>query len=157
MRPPPPVIALLVAGGQRALTGPARPYRGRHLLAGVTAGAGLSLMAAAAWRLHGHRTTIDPVRPSRASALVTDGVYRHSRNPIYVADALMLIAHAAWLGRPVALVGLPVFVVAIQPQLRAEAAALAGSFGDDYDSYRSEVPTWVRSPVRLRPRRQPLR
>ena len=89
MRPPPPVIALLVAGGQRALTG--------------------------------------------------------------------LIAHAAWLGRPVALVGLPVFVVAIQPQLRAEAAALAGSFGDDYDSYRSEVPTWVRSPVRLRPRRQPLR
>lgn len=146
MRLLPPVWTALIAGAQRGLAATAggpRDYAGRReLTAALTLGAG-ALYAAVGWQFWRARTTIDPRDPARTTALVTEGVFAGSRNPIYVADALLLVAHAAWLGRPLTLLGVPALVAALEPQVLAEEAALAERFGEDYRAYRARVPRWV--------------
>lgn len=151
MRPtliPPPLVAGLVAAlmwGVDALLPAARldvPARG--WLAGVLALAALALMLAAAWRMTRLRTTVDPFRPERASHLVTDGVFAHSRNPIYVGDALLLAAWALWLGNVGAAPLAALFVLWMaRLQIPAEEAALRLRFGADYEAYCTRVPRWV--------------
>jgi len=146
MRPIPPAWTTALAVGQHVLvraTGGPRDYPGRRALA---TGLGLSaaaLYAAVGWKFSSVRTTIDPRSPHRTSSLVTSGVFSLSRNPIYVADALILVSHAAWLGRPVALLGVPGLVAALHPQIRAEEKALTTRFGRAYESYLARVPRWV--------------
>jgi protein-S-isoprenylcysteine O-methyltransferase Ste14 len=142
----PPAWTLSIAVAQRQLvrsTGGSRDYPGRRLLA-----AGLGLGAAALYAAVGSqfravRTTIDPRAPHRTTSLVTSGVFAHSRNPIYLADALILAAYAAWLGRPVALLGVPALAAVLHPQIRAEERALEGRFGSEYESYFARVPRWL--------------
>jgi protein-S-isoprenylcysteine O-methyltransferase Ste14 len=69
-------------------------------------------------------------------------LYSRSRNPIYIADALVLAAHAAWLGQPLALLGIPALGAALHPQIRAEEEALVARFGAEYDTYVAHVPRW---------------
>jgi len=146
MRPIPPAWTLGLAVAQRGLvhaTGGARDYPHRRALA---VGLGLSaatLYATVGWQFTKARTTIDPRAPHRTTSLVTSGVFSGSRNPIYVADALILAAHAAWLGRPAALLGVPALVAALHPQILAEEKALRSRFGSEYDAYIAHVPRWI--------------
>jgi protein-S-isoprenylcysteine O-methyltransferase Ste14 len=146
MRPIPPAWTLGIAVAQRALvhvTGGPRPYPGRRALTvGLWAGAA-ALYGAVAWEFSKANTTIDPRAPHRTTSLVTSGVFSRSRNPIYVADVLILAASAAWLGRPLALLGLPALVAALHPQIRAEEEALTHRFGDQYAQYVAHVPRWL--------------
>jgi len=102
-----------------------------------------ALYAAVGWKFTRARTTIDPTQPHRTTSLVTSGVFERSRNPIYVADALLLASHAAWLGRPLALVGVPALLLALHPQIRAEERALSERFGGEYAAYVARVPRWL--------------
>ena len=146
MRPIPPAWTLGLALVQRGLvraTGGARDYPGRRALSaglGLTAAA---LYAAVGWQFTKARTTIDPRAPQETTSLVTSGVFSHSRNPIYVADALILAAHAAWLGRPATLLGIPALVAALHPQIVAEETALRTRFGSEYEAYIAHVPRWI--------------
>ena len=146
VRPIPPLWTSVIAAGQRGLvhaTGGPRDYPGRRVLAvGLGVGAA-ALYAAVGWKFTKARTTIDPRAPHRVTTLVTSGVFSRSRNPIYVADAIILAAHAAWLGRPLALLGVPALVGALHPQIRAEETALQERFGREYESYVARVPRWV--------------
>lgn len=145
---PPPVVALAAAAGMAFVPiGPAWPawpgtgWRGAGLVCGA---AGLLLMAVAAWTLHRQRTTLDPIRPERARELVTQGVYALSRNPIYLADALMLLGWALWLAQPAALLWLAGFVAWIdRVQIATEEPALARLFGDAYRAYCARVRRWI--------------
>jgi protein-S-isoprenylcysteine O-methyltransferase Ste14 len=91
------------------------------------------------------RTTVDPRRPERASRLVTGGVYRVSRNPMYLAMLLGLVAWGLWLGRAPALLLGPAFFVAYlnRRQILPEERALAAAFGDEYERYRRAVRRWL--------------
>ena len=91
------------------------------------------------------RTTVDPRHPERASRLVTDGVYRVSRNPMYLAMLLGLVAWGLWLGRAPALLLGPAFFVAYlnRRQIPPEERALAAAFGDEYERYRRKVRRWL--------------
>lgn len=90
------------------------------------------------------RTTVDPLRPGKASVLVTTGIYRRTRNPMYVALAIALLAWAAWLAHPLALPGIPAFVLWMNRfQIAAEERALHALFGTEYDRYCRQVPRWV--------------
>ncbi|HET7723161.1 MAG TPA: isoprenylcysteine carboxylmethyltransferase family protein [Propionibacteriaceae bacterium] len=146
MRPIPPAWTLAIAIAQRQLvraTGGRRDYPGRRAL---TIGLGLgaaALYGAVGSQFQAARTTIDPRAPHRTTSLVTSGVFARSRNPIYVADALILAACAAWLGRPMALLGIPALAAALHPQIRAEETALAERFGSEYEAYLARVPRWV--------------
>ena len=144
-RLPPPLIAAAAALAQRALTGATpRPTAGRAV---VAAGIGLasgSTAAGAASRFRRSDTTVDPFHPDRASTLVTTGPNSISRNPMYVALAGLLVAHAVWRGSWVGLVPVAGFVAFIdRTQIQAEEAALLEKFGAEYDAYRASTPRWI--------------
>jgi len=93
---------------------------------------------------HRARTTVDPLRPERASALVTSGIYRRTRNPMYVALAIALLAWASWLAHPLALPGVVAFVAWMNRyQIAPEERALQALFGTEFERYCSEVRRWL--------------
>lgn len=122
----------------------------RMALPGRTAITVLLLVAAGAVgiagvRAFGHaRTTVDPLQPGKASALVTSGIYRHTRNPMYVALAIGLLAWTAWLGHPLSLLGIVAFAAWMnRVQIPAEERALRALFGAEFERYCREVPRWL--------------
>lgn len=90
------------------------------------------------------RTTVNPLRPDSASALVNSGIYRYSRNPMYLALLLGLVAWAAWLGHLLALPVLAGFVLYMNHfQIRPEERALRQLFGGHCERYFGRVRRWL--------------
>ena len=106
--------------------------------------AGLLLMIAAVGSFIAARTSINPLRPMRASRLITTGVFRFSRNPIYLGDLLLLAALAVVLGNAINLVWLGLFVCYINRyQIAPEERALTALFGEAYLQYCAKVRRWL--------------
>jgi protein-S-isoprenylcysteine O-methyltransferase Ste14 len=106
--------------------------------------AGLLLMLVAVASFVAAKTTVNPLRPSRASNLVTTGIFRLSRNPIYLGDLLVLAALAVWLGNIVNLLLLVPFVWYINRfQIIPEERALAERFGASYAAYCARARRWL--------------
>src|SRR6202035_1479507 len=105
---------------------------------------GLAIAVAAVRRFRHARTTVNPVDPSKATQLVTDGVFRISRNPMYLGLALLLMGWAIWLHSVSPWVILPLFVFLItRVQIIPEEHALEHLFGTDYLTYRRSVGRWI--------------
>ncbi len=105
---------------------------------------GLLLMVLAAAHFFKVKTTINPLRPSNASTLVTTGIFSWSRNPIYLGDLLVLSALAVWLGNLFNLGVLALFVVYLNRfQIAPEEHALKRLFGESYVYYCSRVRRWI--------------
>ena len=122
----------------------------RIALPGHTLVAALLLLAAGTIGVAGvrafrsARTTVDPLRPEKASTLVTSGIYRRTRNPMYVALAIALLGWAVWLQQPLALLGVAAFVAWINRfQIASEERALRALFGPEFERYCSEVRRWL--------------
>lgn len=145
MRLPPPLIALGAAGAQRALTQGATPATtARRTAAALTAATSVALMGSALQQFRSSGTTVDPIHPERASALVTGGPFKITRNPMYVGMAGLLTAHMVLRGSVMALPPLAAFVAVIdRGQILPEEAAMAGLFGAEYAVYRERVPRWL--------------
>jgi len=142
----PPVIALAFTGAQAGLTalaGGRRRFPGQAAVAGALAAGSFALGFAAMGGFQRAGTTPDPLHPDRASTLVTDGVYGHTRNPMYLSILIWLLAGTAASGRLRTLLALPAMVLALEPQLRAEETALTDLFGDEYTAYRARVRRWL--------------
>lgn len=145
---PPPVVGALVAavmwavadaGPQWALPAPAR-YAAVAIL--VAAGAVFDLLGLIAF--HQSRTTINPLRPERTTVLVTTGIYRITRNPMYVGMALLLLGWAVYLAALLPLLGVPVFMWYITRfQILPEERVLQGRFGGEFRRYASRVRRWL--------------
>lgn len=94
------------------------------------------------FRLRG--TTVDPTKPDKASALVTGGIYRYTRNPMYLGMALVLVGGIIRIGNPLAFFGLIFFVWYITTfQIKPEEKALINLFGKDYEEYCESVRRWI--------------
>ncbi|MGZ5132161.1 MAG: methyltransferase family protein, partial [Caldimonas sp.] len=90
------------------------------------------------------RTTVNPTKPQSASSLVVSGIYRLTRNPMYVGLLLLLLAWAAFLCSPWALLGPLAFVLYIgRFQIAAEERALLALFGSEYSAYKARVRRWL--------------
>ena len=90
------------------------------------------------------RTTVNPLDPGAATALVVSGIYRRTRNPMYLGFLLGLIGELAWLGSPVALLAAPAFVTYLNRfQIAPEEAALRARFGAEFIAYTTRVPRWL--------------
>lgn len=145
---PPPLVAVIAALAMWLL---ARLLPALDL--GTTAKSAISLVAALAGAICGvagvvafwrARTTVNPYRPRTASTLVTTGIYRVTRNPMYLAMALLLTALAVWLAFPWSLLCVLGFVLYIDRfQIRPEERALSELFGEEYRRYRTEVRRWI--------------
>ncbi|HEX6927780.1 MAG TPA: isoprenylcysteine carboxylmethyltransferase family protein, partial [Gammaproteobacteria bacterium] len=82
--------------------------------------------------------------PGRASALVVAGIYRRSRNPMYLGFALLLLALGIHLRSLSALLILPAFVLYMNRfQIAPEERALEARFGEEYNVYRQSVRRWL--------------
>lgn len=108
----------------------------------VAALAALALDISAALAFRRHRTTIMPNRP--ATALVTGGPFALSRNPIYVANTLLvgglgLVFGIAWLVIAALLGALLTQKLAIEREERH----LAARFGADWQAYAAQTPRWL--------------
>lgn len=104
--------------------------------------AGLALMALAVAEMARARTTVIPHR--RASALVTTGIFRLTRNPIYLGDAALLLAAILWRDVPLALPLVPLFLLVIRERfIRAEEAALRADFPAEFDAWSATVRRWL--------------
>ncbi|VAW80915.1 Putative protein-S-isoprenylcysteine methyltransferase [hydrothermal vent metagenome] len=89
-------------------------------------------------------TTVNPMKPGNAVQLVHGGIYNRSRNPMYLASLVMLLAWGIWLGSTASLVVLPFFVwYMTRFQILPEERALAKLFSDEYEDYKSRVNRWV--------------
>ena len=104
--------------------------------------AGAVLMAAALAQMVLGRTTFIPRRDP--SALVSGGVFRLSRNPIYLADATILLGLILHWGAFAALPLVPAFAVLITRRfILGEEARLAAAFGTDYAAFRARTRRWL--------------
>lgn len=148
LRIPPPLVGLVlaVAGWAAAPLGPvmAELAGPRRLLALALLAAGLGVELSGVWAFARARTTVNPLRPERARALVTGGVYRITRNPMYLGMVLLLLAWAVQLGAALALLAPPLFIAYIgRFQIRPEEQRLQALFGDAYRAYCARVRRWL--------------
>lgn len=143
---PPPVWMLAVAALMKAaaLLLPAAGFAGAAWAAWPVALAGAAVIVAGGIAFRRHGTTVNPHTPHNSSRVVTDGIYRYSRNPMYLGMALLLAAWALWLGNAAAWLGIVLFVALINRyQIRPEERILAAKFGDDYHSYCRRTRRWL--------------
>jgi protein-S-isoprenylcysteine O-methyltransferase Ste14 len=145
---PPPIVMLIVATAMKAVSSmtPAlrAPGAAATRAAWTLAAVALLVELAAATTMVRARTTVDPTHPGRASRLVATGIFRFTRNPIYLGDFLLLLAWAAYLASPVAAVLAPLFVAYIDRfQIGPEERALSELFGDAYRDYQARVGRWL--------------
>jgi protein-S-isoprenylcysteine O-methyltransferase Ste14 len=144
-RVPPPVVVLVVAAGMWRVTRvwPGTLPPGARLAGPVLAvlGAVLALWGVLAFRRAS--TTVHPLHPEQASALVIAGPNRWTRNPMYVGMLLALAGWGVWLGGGVALAGVAAAWAWLHRfQVLPEERALAARFGAAYDAYRAQVRRW---------------
>jgi len=145
---PPPLVALFLAilmWLTPALAGSLAIPRGLRLgvaLALLCLGLSIAVSGVVAFRRA--RTTVNPIKASSASALVSSGVYRFTRNPMYLGLSLALLAWAVFLSNPLALLFLPVYVLYINRfQIIPEELVLASLFGTGYSAYKERVRRWL--------------
>jgi len=145
---PPPVVAggialamWFVSPGSLLWSDMLRP-RGFVALVLVIAGLVFDLLALLAFLRA--RTSINPLRPHRASVLITHGVYRLTRNPMYVGLLCYLTAWAVFLATPWALAGPCLFVVTMNRfQIAPEERVMREKFGKEFEGYAARVRRWL--------------
>jgi len=105
-------------------------------------GVGFSLLGIISFRRA--RTTVNPTKPGAATALVVSGVYRFTRNPMYLGFLSLLLGELAWLGSPIALIAAPALVGYLNRfQIAPEECALRERFGSKFVAYTTRVPRWL--------------
>ena len=147
-RIPPPLVAtlfgLLMGFAARYLPGALElAIEWRIGLALLVSLAGLGICLAGVLSFRRARTTVNPLKPQAASALVRSGVYRYTRNPMYLGFATVLIAWSIFLAWPPALLGVLGFVLYMNLfQIGPEERALASLFGEAFAQYCRQVRRW---------------
>jgi protein-S-isoprenylcysteine O-methyltransferase Ste14 len=145
---PPPLVALVIVAGMWLATfvTPVVPLTDfvRVPIACVLAAGGVAFGLAGSFAFRRAGTTVNPLKPERASQLVAAGVYRITRNPMYLGLLLGLIALAVYLAAPLALAGPVIFAGYIHRfQIRPEERALEAKFGSVYVNYKQRVRRWL--------------
>jgi len=90
------------------------------------------------------KTTVDPRYPQKISKMVTSGIYRFSRNPMYLGLAIMLAALSLWLGARFGLFVVIAFILYMNRfQIEPEEQALEQQFEEMYLKYKASVRRWI--------------
>jgi protein-S-isoprenylcysteine O-methyltransferase Ste14 len=145
---PPPVLVILfglmIWWPSTIAWVPGFEFPGQAYLALLVLAGGLALDLLSLLAFRRNNTTINPLKPESAQQLVTTGLNRFSRNPMYLGLLLMLTAVAIYSGSLLGFVGLPIFVIAINYlQIGPEEEALEARFGDTYLTYKANVRRWL--------------
>lgn len=145
---PPPLIALLVGLAMwfAAPVGPALHLgpATRYVIASAVGVAGLAFIISGLTGFRRAQTTTNPQKPERASVLVTGGVYRFTRNPMYLGLCFLLTAWAVYLSAILPFAGPFLFALyMVRFQIRPEERVLSRLFGQEYADYMTRVRRWL--------------
>lgn len=148
LKVPPPVVALVLAAGMWPLAqftpDLILPSWARWPMCIGLLAAGLACDAQGLLAFRRARTTINPLRPERTRSLVVSGMYRVTRNPMYLGLVCILAAWTVFLESPATLVGPVIFVGYITRfQIVPEERLLLEHFGEQYRAYLQRVPRWL--------------
>ena len=145
-RIPPPILALLMIGlvYLSSLLIGSVSFDYQALLSVLLVIVGLSC-ALPSFRLFArNKTTISPFTPSETSVLITEGMYRYSRNPMYLGLLLLIIAATIWFGTWFGIIISLFFIVLLNIlQIIPEEEALLQIFGEEYLEYKNKVRRWI--------------
>lgn len=145
----PPLLAWFIAGSAMWAVAWSTPALAVALPARLPVGLalfvlGAALAAAGARGLRRGGTTVNPLVPGQASAIVSTGIYAVSRNPIYLGMLVALGGWALYLGHALAALFLPAFALYIgRFQIEPEERALLGKFGPAFGQYMARVRRWL--------------
>jgi protein-S-isoprenylcysteine O-methyltransferase Ste14 len=145
---PPVLVWLFFAGVMLAVarSAPSLSFTlaGSSALAVALAILGVAVVVVGAREFRRKRTTVNPLRPSASSVIVSSGVYGVSRNPMYVGLFLALAGWALYLSHAGAALLLPGFVAYMtQYQIKPEERALGEKFGAEFTQYTTRVRRWL--------------
>src|SRR5690625_663331 len=91
-----------------------------------------------------HQTTTHPQHPEKATVLVQSGIYRYSRNPMYLGLLLILLSGVFYFGNWATIIVLPLYVGYMSRfQIIPEEEAMQQKFGGPYIEYKSQVRRWI--------------
>lgn len=105
---------------------------------------GVLVALAGIWEFQKAQTTINPTKPEKTSHLVSGGIYRITRNPMYFGMVCIIIAAIFKLGNYYGFIALPCFMFYItQFQIKPEERIIENIFGEQYVAYKKKVRRWL--------------
>lgn len=145
----PPVVIVLLLGAAMTVLAHFTPAfdlavpANRVLAAGLAGlGIGIALLGVRSFRRAG--TTVNPLQPAAASQLVVAGIYRRTRNPMYLGMLLVLLGWAMFLTNALAFPAATAFIPLMNRlQIGPEERILAATFGPAFTAYQSTVRRWL--------------
>ena len=148
LRIPPPIAAvffgLLIWGLSRLLSAHSLDPEIRQIIAMVLIGMAAAIDIWALFSFRQVKTTIDPRYPHKSSSIVKSGIYRYTRNPMYLGLALILSALSVYLGAKFGFFIVAAFVLYMNEfQIKPEEDVLEKNFGEEYLAYKSKVRRWL--------------
>jgi protein-S-isoprenylcysteine O-methyltransferase Ste14 len=145
---PPVIIFLIIAGlmwlvsvttDDFAFLFPGRIIVARFL---VFVGAGAIILGAISFRRA--KTTVNPMKPELASSLVVGGIYKITRNPMYLGILLILFGWAIFLSNPISFSLIVAYIVYMNRfQIVPEERALEAQFQEEFRAYKTKVRRWL--------------
>lgn len=145
---PPPLVAIIIAAVMWVLSKftstlvLSATIKYSLIVGFVFTGIFFALSGAVSFRLA--KTTVNPLKPDTASALVTTGIYQFTRNPMYVGFVAFLLAWASYLGTVWGIGLIVVYIAYIQCfQIMPEERALTKIFKGEFIEYKAQVRPWL--------------
>jgi len=112
------------------------------LIGGVAIVLGIILMGVSIAKFKRHKTSVVPKRTPES--IITSGPFKYSRNPIYVADAVILLGYVLTLGSVISIALVPAFAMVIRKRfINGEEAGIRAEFGQLYDDYCQKTRRWI--------------
>lgn len=145
----PPAVVVVVTGALMWLVATIIPAAtlvipGRSLGTAILLLIGVVISALGVVAFRRARTTVNPMKPGTASVLVAEGIYRLTRNPMYLGFLVALLGWAVYLANVLALLPLPVFIWYMNRfQIVPEEWALRKRFGESFVAYQKRVRRWL--------------
>lgn len=139
--PPPLIYAELLAIGL-FIDSDSVAFGGMQLIAISVGLVGLALIASALGMFRASNTRPEPWQP--ATALVAGGIYRFTRNPMYLGMTIFSLAIAIFFASlPATILTLSAAIIIDRMVIAREEAYLARRFGEEYLAYRRSVRRWL--------------
>lgn len=145
----PPAVLVAFTGAlmwlvSAATTATALVIPGRSFGAVILMVAGVAIAGLGVAAFRRAKTTVNPMKPGSASALVDGGIYRLTRNPMYLGFLVVLLGWAIFLSNFVAFLLLPAFILYMNRfQIEPEEKVLAALFGQSFVAYKIRVRRWL--------------
>lgn len=103
---------------------------------------GIVLMGVSFMMFLRYKTSVVPKRTPKS--IITIGTYKYSRNPIYLADTIILFGYILTLGSVIAFVLLPIFTWVIHTRfIKGEEASIRVEFGQKFEDYCKQTRRWI--------------